>query len=253
MNPPVSLQMWQPYGLSHWSLLGLTSVGAVLLVRLGRSHRGTAAADRFSRGFGLALFGVAFAWIGWNVLPGHLHADTSLPLHLCDVLRFVAGYALITRARWAVAATYYWGLTLDPQAMLTPSLVYSTVPAVDFTAYWLQHILVVWSVFYLIWGLGERPTWRSYRIAVLLIIGWAAGTFAINLVLGADYGYLNRKPPMASLLDVFGPWPYYLLVEFIVALSLWALITLPWTLRKPRSAVTPAVDAVRIPGSEVLD
>lgn len=237
MNPPVSLEMWEPYGPSHWAMLALTAIGAVLLVRLGRRHRGTPAADRFSRGFGIGLWGVAIAWTVWNLLPSHLHADSSIPLHLCDVLRFVAGTALITRTRWAVAATYYWGLTLDPQAMLTPSLTYSTVPAVDFTAYWLQHALVIWSVFYLVWGLGKKPDWRSYRAAIVLIIVWAAVTFAINSLLGSDYGYLNQKPPMASVLDLFGPWPRYLLVEFIAVLVIWALITVPWTIRRsPRVA-----------------
>lgn len=237
----MTLETWQPYGPSYWLLLVLTAIGAVAMVRIGRRQRGTPAAERFSRGFGYTLWGVAVAWTIWNLIPSHLHADSSIPLHLCDVLRFVAGTALITRARWALAATYYWGLTLDPQAMLTPSLVYNTIPAVDFAAYWLQHALVIWSVFYLVWGLGKKPDWRSYRAAIVLIIVWAAITFPVNVLLGSDYGYLNSKPPMASLLDVFGPWPRYLLVEFVVALILWALVTLPWTIRRSH-AVTPILD-----------
>lgn len=224
--------MWKPYGPAYWTLLALTAIGAVVLVRLGRRQRGTQAADRFSRGFGITLWVVALAWIVWNVLPSHLHATTSIPLHLCDVLRFIAATALITKWRWARAATYYWGLTLDTQAMLTPSLVYQSVPAVDFTAYWLQHMLVIWSVFYLVWGLGDKPDWRSYRAAMLLIFVWAAVTFTINSLLGSNYGYLNRKPPMASALDLFGPWPLYLLVELVAVIVVWALITLPWTIRR---------------------
>lgn len=232
MNPPVPLQVYEPYGVSHWAMLALTVIGAVLLVLLGRRHRDTAAADRFARTFGITLWVVTGVWLIWNLLPANFDLTISIPLHLSDVLRFVAGYALLTRARWAVAVTYYWGLTLNPQAMLTPNLVYSTFPVIDFAAYWAQHILVMWAPIYLVWGLGKRPDWRSYRAAVLITVGWAVVAFMINSALGTNYGYLNRKPVTASLLDVLGPWPVYLLSELAAVLLVWALITWPWTLRR---------------------
>ena len=35
----------------------------------------------------------------------------------------------------------------------------------------------------------------------------------------------------ASLLELLGDWPWYLLVAFAVAAAVWALITWPWTRR----------------------
>jgi hypothetical integral membrane protein (TIGR02206 family) len=53
----------------------------------------------------------------------------------------------------------------------------------------------------------------------------------INRALGTNYGYLNGKPGGASLLDVLGDWPWYLLVALAVAAAVWALITWPWARR----------------------
>src|ERR1700739_2348606 len=96
--------------------------------------------------------------------------------------------------------------------------------------------LVVWTAIYLPWGRGMRPGWRSYRFAVITTVAWAAFTFTFNTIAGTDYGYLNGKPPIASLLDVLGPWPVYLLTEFTVVLVVWALMTWPWERTRPRAS-----------------
>jgi hypothetical integral membrane protein (TIGR02206 family) len=88
----------------------------------------------------------------------------------------------------------------------------------------------------LTWGLGMRPTWRSYRLALAATLGWAVVVFWINRAIGTNYGFLNGKPAAPSLLDVMGEWPWYLVVGFAAAAGVWALITWPWTSR----TATPA-------------
>jgi hypothetical integral membrane protein (TIGR02206 family) len=155
----------------------------------------------------------------------------SLPLQLSDILRLVTAYALWSRRPWAFALTYYWGLTLNPQAILTPDLQLDVLPVLQLTSYWLQHVLVMWAAVYLTWGLGLRPTWRSYRQALAVTVGWAVIVFVINRLIGTNYGYLNGKPGGVSLLDLLGGWPWYLLVALAVLAACWALITWPWTAR----------------------
>jgi hypothetical integral membrane protein (TIGR02206 family) len=152
----------------------------------------------------------------------------SLPLHLSDMLRLVTAYALWSRQPWAVALTYYWGLTFNPQAILTPDLHPDIAPVLEIVSYWSQHVLVMWAAVYLTWGLGFRPNWRSYRLALVITVAWAAVVFAINRALGTNYGYLNSKPSGVSLLDLMGGWPWYLLVALSLLAAVWALITWPW-------------------------
>jgi hypothetical integral membrane protein (TIGR02206 family) len=97
-----------------------------------------------------------------------------------------------------------------------------------FVTFFTLHVLVVWAAIYLTWGRGMRPRWRDYRFAIIATLAWAAIIFTFNVITGANYGYLNRKPPTASVLDVLGPWPVYLLAETVIVLIVWALMTWPW-------------------------
>jgi hypothetical integral membrane protein (TIGR02206 family) len=74
-----------------------------------------------------------------------------------------------------------------------------------------------------------RSTWGSLRITVSATLVWGVAMFVFNDLTGADYGFVNGKPPNPSLLDLMGPWPWYLVVEFAAGLAGWALVTWPWT------------------------
>jgi uncharacterized membrane protein YwaF len=51
-----------------------------------------------------------------------------------------------------VAISYYWGLTLNPQAIITPHPSILVVPSVDFVLYWVLHITVFVAPLVLVWG-----------------------------------------------------------------------------------------------------
>lgn len=107
-------------------------------------------------------------------------------------------------------------------------LVGPDFPHHTFLAFWAIHLAVVWAAIYLTWGRGMRPEWRSLRLAVTVTAVWAAVTFVFNRIAGTNYGFLNGKPVTASLLDVLGPWPVYILSATALLVAVWVLMTLPW-------------------------
>ena len=223
---------FQAFSPTHVLMLGLFVVGAVLVVVWGRSHRDRRSETRDRRVFAAAVLLVTIPLHIYELTPGEWDLGSSLPFQLCDVAWVLAVVALWTRSWWAVGFTYYVGLSIVSQGLLTPSLG-QAFPDPRFLGFWGMHLLVVWSALYLTWGLGVRPTWRSYWFTLAVTGGWALAAYLFNLVAGTDYGYLNRKPDSASVLDVLGPWPWYVLAEIAIIFVGWLVVmTLPW-LRQP--------------------
>ena len=110
------------------------------------------------------------------------------------------------------ALVYFWGLTLTVQGILTPSLS-ELFPDPRYFMFWGMHFFTVWAAVYLTFGLGVRPSWRSYRFTVAVTAVWAVMVMVFNALAGTNYGYLNRKPAVGTLLDLFGPWPGYVVAR----------------------------------------
>jgi hypothetical integral membrane protein (TIGR02206 family) len=226
---------FESFGGQHLLLVGLFLGGAVALVLLGRAQRGTPRARRFSRAYAVAIPCVTVPSQLFQLTPGDFDLATSLPLQLCDLAWVAAVWALWSHNRVPVALTYFWGLTLTVQGIITPSLG-QAFPHPRYLAFWAMHFLVVWAALYLTCGLGLGPRWREYRVAVAVTVGWAVLVLAFNSVTGVNYGYLNRKPSSASLLDLLGPWPVYVVASLGILLAGWALMTWPWVVLTRRRA-----------------
>lgn len=239
MNP-LAADRFESFSPTHFGLLVLFAVGAWAVIVWGRSHRGSVQEERYRRVFAVAVVVFAGAMQIYQLTPGDWDLGTSLPLQLCDWAWVAAAIALWTRHPLACGFTYYVGLTITIQGALTPSLG-QNFPDLRFFGFWGMHFLVVWAAFYLTWGLGIRPNWRSYWFTVAVTALWAVTAYVFNVIADTNYGYLNRKPPSASLIDVLGPWPWYVFAEVVIVFVGWMVImTLPWTLADKRREVEAA-------------
>ena len=237
-SPDIRFEAFTP---EHFVLIAGFLVVCLALVVLGRSHRGTAAEVRFRRAYALLIPCVTVPMQILQLLPGDYDVGTSLPLQLCDLAWIAAIVALWTRHWAATALVYFWGLTLTVQGILTPSLS-ELFPDPRYFMFWGMHFFTVWAAVYLTFGLGVRPSWRSYRVTVAVTAVWAVIVMVFNSLVGTNYGYLNRKPAVGTLLDLFGPWPGYVVAEIALVAGVWALMTWPWT-RSARGEGVPAPDA----------
>jgi hypothetical integral membrane protein (TIGR02206 family) len=218
-------RQFSAYGPSHWAAIAVFVIGAALLVWIGRRQT-ESQARRLGRILGVLTAAIYGSVVVYQLIPPTIGG--SVPLRLTDLATVAAAYALWSQRHWALALTYYWGLVLSTQALITPVLKSPDFPHYQFLAFWAIHLLVVWAAIYLTWGRRLRPQWRSYRIAVVVTVVWAAITFTFNSIAGTNYGFINKKPATATLLDLLGPWPVYVLTAATLILIVWALMTLPW-------------------------
>lgn len=229
--PAAAATEFTTFGTSHWVMLALFVAGIPLAVALGRAVRGTDRETLVCRLFAVAIPCLTVPLQVVDFLPGNYSLHTTLPLQLCDLAWVAAAVALWTRHRYAVALTYFWGLVLTPQALITPALD-SPFPDPKFLAFWGMHLLVVWAAVYLVWGLGLSPAWRDYATTVATTSVWLVVVFVVNAALGTNYGFVNEKPAGGSALDYLGPWPVYVVAEIAIIAAVWALMTWPWVRRR---------------------
>jgi hypothetical integral membrane protein (TIGR02206 family) len=234
-----------PYSTAHLVPLAIFLVGLVLVVRLGRRHRAAPdgpAVEAWGRAGAVALAAMAIPFQVVDVVT-RFDIGTTLPFHLCDLAWVAAAVALWTRRPYWVALTCYWGIVLTTQAIVTPSV--EDFPQVRYFAYWAHHVMTVWAAFYLAVGLGLAPRWREYRSTIATTLGWAVLAVAFNAVAGTNYGYLMRKPDTGSILDVLGPWPWYVAAEIVLVAAVWAGLTV--LLRRLARLGQPVAGSVRQP------
>ncbi len=190
------------YGTSHWVVLAVFATGAVALVWLGRRQT-ERQARRFGRVVGAITAAIYAAAFVNALIPPDLR--WSVPLHLTDLATVVTAYAMWSQRHWAYVLTYYWGLVLSVQALISPVLTGPDFPNYQFLGFWSIHLLVVWAAIYLTWGRGMRPGWRSYRFVVVVTVTWVVVTMTFNSFAGSNYGFLNAKPAHRVVTGCDGP------------------------------------------------
>jgi hypothetical integral membrane protein (TIGR02206 family) len=133
-----------------------------------------------------------------------------LPLHLCGVATLLMAYVLVRRSYSGYEIAYFWGMGGTLQAILTPDLQHG-FPSLLFVTFFLGHGLVILGVIYATVVFDFRPTLRSVKKTIAVTLVYMALVAPLNIALGTNYLYLSRKPERPSLMDYFGPWPWYVL------------------------------------------
>jgi hypothetical integral membrane protein (TIGR02206 family) len=86
-----------------------------------------------------------------------------------------------------------------------------------------------------------RPSWQSFGRAFLWTNVYFVLVLGINYLLGTNFMYLNQKPPNASLLDLFGEWPWYIVGAEFLCLMMFTLVMLPFAFnQKEEKSVSAA-------------
>jgi len=131
------------------------------------------------------------------------------------------------------------------QALLTPDAGIYGFPHFRFFQAIISHGSIVTAAIYMTVVEKHRPYWRSLlRVAVgtnvyMLFVGM------VNVLLGSNYLFIAHKPETASLMDVLGPWPWYILSLEVIGLAISLLLYLPFALRdRKTSRVSTGAEAL---------
>jgi len=209
---------------AHLAALGVLAFSTVAAVWLPQRHPGkvTSTAAR-------ALAVVIFAgWAGEylaDVVLGTWTVRYDLPLQLTDAVTVASILALWTRRPRLIELCWFWSLTASLQAVLTPDLAVS-FPDVYYFTYFVYHIGAIVGACLLVLGARDYPrpgaVWRVYLTTLAFTMLAALG----DIVTGGNYMFLREKPEHSSLLDVLGPWPWYIASTAVVGLGMLLIVQL---------------------------
>lgn len=161
----------------------------------------------------------------WYVTMGIWDPATSLPLELCSLTLFLSIAILLTDERRLYPVVYFAGIGGALQAVITPDLGYA-FPHFRYDHFFIVHIAIILTALYMTWVRGYRPRWSSIAWTMVFLNVAALIVGLINLAIGSNYMFLMRKPENASLLDLLGPHPVYIVMEELIALTLFTLMYL---------------------------
>ena len=209
----------------HIAILSAIPILAATLAAIGRWIPGSRRALRI--GLAMTLLLTSIVWYGYLAARGWLTFPDHLPLELCDATLCLMIVALLTLNATIFELAYYGALAGTSMALLTPDL-WEPFPSFSTIQFFVTHGLVLVGALYLVWSGQARPRPGSIWRAMLGLNIFAAIVGTFDLFFKTNYMYLRAKPTNPSLLDLLGPWPWYIVASEGIALGLFVLLYLPF-------------------------
>lgn len=192
-----------------------------------------------TRTVALFLFLTVLVWSAIKLHFQRFDLLVDLPLSLCNLFAAIAPLLFWQPSQRRHEVLYYLVMAGTLQAMVTPDL-YVGFPSNEFFKYWIVHGGLVILVIHQIAAFRVYPRWQGIVVTFVWLNIYAAVLYPINRLIDANYFYLVAKPGSASVLDLFGPWPTYILVAELVAMLFFAVFYLPiWWIKKSSLQTAP--------------
>lgn len=217
-------------GLPHLAILAAIPALAGTLARLARGRR--ARSRRIAAVLGCLLASNEIVWYVWNIRTGGFRFPDGLPLELCDLTLWLTVVSTLTLRPAIFEFAWLAGISGSLMAVLTPDL---WAPPLSYPTvyFFLAHGGMIAALLFLVWSGLARPRPGCVWRALVFLNAWAALIGLFNAVFHTNYMYLCQKPGSVSLLNFFGPWPWYLLAGDATAALLFWLLWAPFRGNSP--------------------
>lgn len=231
------------FGTAHLAALAIIVVFGAFMLRFRDADADTKRRARYALAALLVVNELAwhvwaYHYVGWTL-------QKMLPLHICSALIWLGAYTLVTLNPILYEFLYFMGIAGPLQAILTPDAGRYGLPHFRAIQTMASHGMLIIAALYLTRVEGMRPTWRSVRRVIVGTFLYIVFVTGVNVAIGANYVWTLGKPATASLLDKFGPWPWYLAPMIAAGVVNVLLLYLPfwWADRRRTAAATKATPA----------
>lgn len=170
-------------------------------------------------------------WAGLHLIYDRFDIAVDLPLSLCNLFAFIAPLLFWNPDHRRFEVIYFMVMCGTFQAILTPDL-YVGFPGYGFFKYWIVHmgLVLVVTHYLLVFKLYPRP--KAMITTFIWLNIYLLSVVPVNLWLDANYFYMMEKPINPSILDYFGPWPFYIMVSEVLAFVFFAVAYVPIAIAK---------------------
>jgi hypothetical integral membrane protein (TIGR02206 family) len=206
----------------------LVTVLVITLVILLTRRLSAAVITGIARFLAVSVLVAEFSWWGYNFYIGNWQAQYNLPLHLCEAGAFLLAGALWFRRQLLVEIAYFWGLGGTLPGLFTPVLPVR-FPNFEYFQYYVEHGLIVLGAIFLVTVMGLRPAQGAVGRAAAFTGCYAVIVGVVDYFTGGNYLFLREIPPVASIFNYLGPWPWYILSISLVAVLVFAALYVPFT------------------------
>lgn len=226
-------QLFEPFGLEHGLIVLAGCIIGVITILIGKR---ASEKNRLLIPLLIAIF-ISFIQllvVAIYAFQGRLNIQEDLPFHLCSMMPFFLIYCFAFRSEALWKVIFFWIIVGCSQSNITPSLQ-DSFPYYTNLVYFLEHIGIVILALYpmFVWKWSIR--FKDILSSLLWLNVLALVIFGLNNILESNYMYLMHKPRAASLFDVMGPWPYYILVCELAFIILTVPVVLAYMLFTKRS------------------
>jgi hypothetical integral membrane protein (TIGR02206 family) len=208
-------------------------VFGILLIILSKKYASTKQQFVIGNVYAIILSASVIAWTGIKILLNDFDTKTDLPFHMCNLVALLMPIYSFTRKRIIYEILLFWVFSGTIQAIFTPD-VDSGFPHYTYIKYWLVHAGVIVFMLYATFVYGHKPTLKSVFKSFLALQVYVVFMYFVNNMFDSNYFFINKKPDVATLLDLFGDWPYYVLIGELIAIPFFLTIYLPFHLFKSK-------------------
>lgn len=227
------------WSLAHFAPIIITILGILLVYRfrnkiLNWKHEET---FRFFLA-GILIFCEAFYY--WRIMYVGNGGNgeqllTKLPLEVCEWSAYICAFMLMKKSKNLFQICFYVCLTLGAIPWFMPAVITNAGPTyARYYQFWLEHIVPVFGVFYMMFVHGFKPNYREvWKPFVYLGVLATFAIIANYSIEDANFMYLAAGTDGDSIANMLPQSiPVRLVVYLAILLVLFTLLSLPQIIKE---------------------